>query len=169
MYKRSYKFVEKLDWRLERVSKERLRFIQVSGTCRGASSDERSLSAVRQANWVPTVAPGNRWIQWEWIQCSHPASWLAVAHERRLSCARRIGISKHPIVLSVSRSRVHHLFFRGICQGALPILLARQGATMPLDDDIWIAKTFPLRWSPKSNNWYHGSGHRQVRRSNGDV
>lgn len=105
-------------------------FIQVSGTCLGSFSKERSLSAVRQANWVPTVAPGNDWIR-EWIQCSRPASWLAVANERRLSCTRRIGVSKHPIVLSVSRSRVHHFFFSGICQGALPILLARQGATMP--------------------------------------
>lgn len=71
------------------------------------------MSVARQANWVPTVAPGNRWIRENGYDVHVPPRGWPSPNERRLSCARRIEISKHPIVLSVSRSRVHHLFFPG--------------------------------------------------------
>lgn len=172
-----YKLVEKLEWRIERVSLKRaikihssFSFSLLSGTCRGAFLDERSLSAVWQANWVPTIAPGNRWTR-EWIQCSHPASWPAVANERRLSCARRIGISKHPIVLSVSRSRVHHLFFPGHLSrrssDSFGTTRSYEAAVSTTTSEL--QRPRPLRWWPESNSWYHDSGHRQVRRPNGDV
>lgn len=98
---------------------------------------------VWQANWVPTVTPG-RPVKREgvWLGC---ASCWPPRPRRRLSCVRRTGISKHPIVLSVFRSRVRHLFFpEHLSRRSFGSFRRRWEATRcRVVDNIWIAKISP--------------------------
>lgn len=148
--------------RIARTSEARLRFVQAPARVAALPRDERSLSAVRQANWVLTVAPGDRWRENGYDVYVLPRAGRRL--EPAFIVSASIRASKHPIVLSVSRSRVHHLFFYGgICQAAPPILRnddeeLYDEAAPAADDDIWIAKASPLV-DGESDGRYHRSEH----------
>lgn len=73
-------------------SEGRSRFIQVlRARVAALPRTSRSLSAVWQANWVPTVTPGGP-VMREGVRRSRPASCWPPRPRRRLSCAPRTGV-----------------------------------------------------------------------------
>lgn len=96
--------------------------IRFTGTRKPTLSNERSLSPNWQANWVPKVAPGG--------SCGPMFTSFPCAVRYLSPClSRRWGPSKHPIVLSVSRSRIAADFFPPTFVKPLP------------RRPIWIAKS----------------------------
>lgn len=115
-----------------------------SGTCRGASSStsDPCRPSGRQIGFR-RVTPG-RPVKREGIRRRSASCWPAF-----IGCARRTGISKHPIVLSVFRSRVRPIFFsRGICQDAAPRFLPNDEKLRGI---IWIAKISRFSLTAESN------------------
>lgn len=103
-----------------------------------------------------------------------PASCWPPRPRRRLSCARRTGISKHPIVLSVFRSRVCHLFFPGHLSRRSSGSFGTTGITRP-SPSLPPTTTSELQRSCLSLTANRMVGitvrthRRQVRQPNGDV
>lgn len=120
------------------------------------------MSAVWQANWVPTVTPGGPVMQ-EGVRRSRPASCCPPRPRGVYRVREGPGSLNIPLSCPSPGRECATFFYRGICQGAPPVPLERREPTLPplpppsLPPTTTSELQRPCRsFDGESNGQYHG-------------